>query len=42
VTDFGDMPTLIVRLVSWSPDGDYLYAAISKHNGDIVMLDGLL
>ena len=38
VTDFGDQPTLIVRQVSWSPDGQYLYAAISKNNGDIVML----
>ena len=42
VTDFGDQPTLIVRQVSWSPDGQYLYAAISKSNGDIVMLDGLV
>ncbi len=42
VTDFGDQPTLIVRQVSWSPDGQYLYAAVSKSNGDIVMLDGLV
>jgi Tol biopolymer transport system component len=42
VTDFGDQPTLIVRQVSWSPDGRYLYAAISRSNGDIVMLDGLV
>jgi Tol biopolymer transport system component len=42
VTDFGDQPTLIVRQVSWSPDGEFLYAAISKSNGDIVMLDGLV
>ena len=42
VTDFGDQPTLIVRQVSWSPDGQYLYAAISRSNGDIVMLDGLV
>ena len=42
VTDFGDQPTMIVRQVSWSPDGQYLYAAISKSNGDIVMLDGLV
>jgi serine/threonine protein kinase/WD40 repeat protein len=42
VTDFGEQPTLIVRQVSWSPDGRYLYAAVSKNNGDIVMLNGLV
>ena len=42
VTDFGDEPTLIVRQVSWSPDGQYLYAAVSKFNGDVVIFDGLV
>ena len=42
VTDFRDQPTTIARQVSWSPDGQYLYAAISKTNADIVMLDGLV
>jgi eukaryotic-like serine/threonine-protein kinase len=42
LTDFGEQPTLIVRQVSWSPDGQYLYAAVSKNNGDIVMLEGLV
>jgi Tol biopolymer transport system component len=42
VTDFGERPTLIVRQVSWSPDGQHLYAAISTFNGDVVMLDGLV
>ena len=42
LTDFGEQPTLILRQVSWSPDGQYIYAAVSKHNGDIVMLDGLV
>jgi serine/threonine protein kinase/sugar lactone lactonase YvrE len=42
LTDFGDQPTVIARQVSWSPDGRYLYAAISKTNADIVMLDGLI
>ena len=42
VTDFGVQATVIVRQVSWSPDGQYLYAAISWNNGDIVMLDGLV
>ena len=42
ITDFGHQPTLIVRQVSWSPDGEFLYAAISKSNADVVMLDGLV
>ena len=42
LTDFGEQPTLIVRQVSWSPDGQYLYAAICKYNGDVVILDGLV
>jgi dipeptidyl aminopeptidase/acylaminoacyl peptidase len=42
VTDFGDQSTVIARQVSWSPDGRYLYAAISKTNADIVMFDGLV
>jgi Tol biopolymer transport system component len=42
VTDFGAQPTVIARQVSWAPDGRHLYAAISKYDGDIVMLDGLV
>jgi eukaryotic-like serine/threonine-protein kinase len=42
LTDFGEHPTLIVRQVAWSPDGQHLYAAICKYNGDVVMLDGLV
>jgi eukaryotic-like serine/threonine-protein kinase len=42
LTDFGEEPTIIARQVSWSPDGQYLYAAVSKNRGDIVMLDGLV
>jgi len=42
ITDFREQPTMIARQVSWSPDGKYLYAAISKTNADIVMLDGLV
>jgi len=38
VTDFGEQPSLIVRQVSWSPDAQHLYAAISRINGDVVML----
>jgi serine/threonine protein kinase len=42
VTDFGERPTLITRQIAWSPDGQHLYAAISRFNGDVVMLDGLV
>ena len=42
LTDFGEQPTLILRQVSWSPDGEYIYAAVSKNNGDVVMFDGLV
>jgi serine/threonine protein kinase len=42
LTDFGEQPTLIVRQVSWSPDGQYIYASVSKNKGDIVMFDGLV
>jgi Tol biopolymer transport system component len=42
VTDFGEQPTHILRQVSWSPDGQYLYAAVSKNNGDVVIFDGLV
>jgi TolB protein len=41
-TDFGDQPTIIARQVSWSPDGQFLYAAVSRSNGDIVLMDGLV
>jgi serine/threonine protein kinase/sugar lactone lactonase YvrE len=41
-TDFGDQPTIIARQVSWSPDGQFLYAAVSRNNGDIVLMDGLV
>jgi len=42
ITDFGDRSVLIVRRISWSPDGKYIYAAVADTDGDIVMLDGLL
>jgi Tol biopolymer transport system component len=42
LTDFGEQPTQILRQVSWSPDGRYIYAAVLKNNGDIVMFDGLV
>ncbi|MHC5005369.1 MAG: serine/threonine-protein kinase, partial [Planctomycetota bacterium] len=42
VTDFGDRPTLIARQISWSPDGEHLYAALVELDADIVLLDGVL
>lgn len=42
VTDFGDRSVLIVRRVSWSPGGKYIYAAVADTDADIVLLDGLL
>ncbi|HEY3125260.1 MAG TPA: hypothetical protein VGK70_14510, partial [Thermoanaerobaculia bacterium] len=41
ITDFGYRPTFISRRVSWSPDGRFLYAALSEGDSDIVLLDGL-
>jgi serine/threonine protein kinase len=42
VTDFGDRATVIARRVSWSPDGQHLYAAVADTDADIVLLDGLV
>jgi serine/threonine protein kinase len=42
VTDFGDQSVVIARSVSWSPDGQHIYAAVAKTLTDIVLLDGLL
>jgi hypothetical protein len=42
ITDFGEEPTVIARQVSWAPEGQHLFAAVSRHHGDIVMLDGLI
>jgi serine/threonine-protein kinase len=42
LTDFGERPTLIVRGVSWSPDGQFIYAAVAESDADVVLLDGLL
>jgi Tol biopolymer transport system component len=42
VTDFGDRPTVIARQVSWSPDSQYVYAAVGDASADLILLDGLL
>jgi len=42
LTDFDGRPTLIARQVCWSPDGQYLYAAVADVGADVVMYDGLI
>jgi Tol biopolymer transport system component/DNA-binding winged helix-turn-helix (wHTH) protein len=42
ITDFAQRSVVIVRRVSWSPDGKYIYAAIADTDADVVLLDGLL
>ena len=42
LTDFGERSVLIVRRISWSPDGRYIYAAVADTDADVVLLDGLL
>lgn len=42
LTDFGGRSTVIMRRVSWAPDGKSLYAALADTDADIVLLDGLL
>jgi Tol biopolymer transport system component len=41
VTDLGQRPTFIVRRVSWSPDGQSIFAAVGEGDADIVLLAGL-
>ncbi len=42
VTDFGMTATEITRRVSWSPDSKYIYAAVARIDGDVVVLTNLL
>jgi len=42
LTDFGERSVLIVRRVSWSPDGKHIYAAVADVEADIVLVDGLI
>ena len=42
VTDFGERTVVIARSVSWSVDGQSLYAAVAEVGTDIVLLNGLL
>ncbi len=41
ITDFGHRPTFITRRVSWSPDGRFVYTAVSEGDADVVRFDGL-
>jgi len=41
VTDFAHQATFIARRVSWSPDGQSIYAAVSKGESDIVLFTNL-
>ena len=42
VTDFGDRSILIARSVSWSRDGQHIYAAVAERQTDVVLLAGLI
>jgi Tol biopolymer transport system component len=42
LTDFADRPVVIARRVSWSPDGQSVYAAVAELDADVVALEGLL
>jgi Tol biopolymer transport system component len=41
LTDFGEQPTFIVRRVSWSSDGRFIFAAVGEGDSDVVWLEGL-
>jgi Tol biopolymer transport system component len=40
LTDFGDRQTLISRSISWSPDSQFLYAALAESQTNIVLIRG--
>jgi Tol biopolymer transport system component len=42
ITDFADRSVMIVRQVSWAPDGRHLYAAVAETDADIVLLERAL
>jgi WD40 repeat protein len=42
LTDFGDRSNVIARSVSWSADGQSLFAAVAETETDIVLFDGLI
>jgi eukaryotic-like serine/threonine-protein kinase len=42
ITDFGQKRTFIARRISWSSDGQWVFAAVGEGDADIVQMDGLL
>jgi Tol biopolymer transport system component len=42
LTDFGDRATKIARRVSWSTDGQSVFAAVGDADADVVLLEGLV
>jgi len=42
ITDFGDRSVSIVRGISWSPDSQWVYAAVADTDADIVLFEGAL
>jgi eukaryotic-like serine/threonine-protein kinase len=42
LTDFGDRCNVIARSVSWSADGQFIFAAVAEIETDIVLFDGLI
>jgi serine/threonine protein kinase len=42
LTDFGDRSTLIARSVSWSADGQSIFAAVAELEADVVLFEGLM
>lgn len=41
VTDFGQRPTYIARRVSWSADGNSIFAALGEGDADVILLRGV-
>ena len=41
ITDFGSRATFIARRVSWSVDGQFVFAALGEGDADVVLLRGL-
>ena len=42
ITKFGELRTFISRRVSWSQDGQFIYAAVGEGDSDIILLNGLI
>jgi Tol biopolymer transport system component len=41
VTSFGHKPIMIARQVAWSPNSQFIYAAVLENHADVLVLDGL-